>query len=80
MIGYNAFLLLETYTAYQGSYRRSEMMHTIKLVGDMEMESLTCFAPIWNTTEWANKTFDLNIYRMTWPNFEHDSLVSDDGT
>ncbi|CAG7728866.1 unnamed protein product [Allacma fusca] len=59
--------LNESFTAYQGSYRRSEVMKTVKLVADMEMESLVCYAPVWNTTDWGSKSHELKIYQSAPP-------------
>jgi hypothetical protein len=46
----------DIYEPAQSSYQ------SIRLQAKLEIQEVLCFAPVWNSTDWANKTFTLDVH------------------
>ncbi|CAL8106904.1 unnamed protein product [Orchesella dallaii] len=52
----------------------SSTFQSIRIPINMNMTEVFCFAPVWNTTEWVNKSFKLDARESFAPKFEDESL------
>jgi len=56
--------MLETWNPYNEDkfvYGRGADFNTVVVTAESDMESLVCYAPVWNSTEWVKKETPLKI-------------------